>query len=233
MSIGIAVPIEDGVVLIADSRSVWIARDGEAVEGDPVSRNDHRKITLLDERVAVISFGIVEVNDETINVLRQVWPPSTEPMPMEMIVTLLDLSLARVWGSLNFDPRLDLSGPEHVAGFAVGGISAEGPFVALVLRSRSESFKRESSADPRARIVIASEAGRAQQIYLRNEKSESALANIGSASLEELKQAILRAAEKTVREVSSYDPSVGGIARYTIISIHPPNVSEGVCVQEA
>jgi hypothetical protein len=130
---------------------------------------------------------------------------------------------------LNFDPSIDMSGPEYVAGFAVGGISAEGPFVGLVLRSRNASVTRIGSPDPRARIVIASDAPRAQQIYLTQEKAEPAIANFGSASLEEIKQAILRAATRTVREVGSYDPSVGGAVRYAIISTLTPTIQEGTC----
>jgi hypothetical protein len=229
MSIGVVVPLEDGVILIADSRQVCLARDGRPVEGDQVENEARQKIYFLDERVALITFGVVEVTSETLNVLRQVWQLSGPPLPLETIVSMLDLSLARVWGALNFDPRLDLSGPEYVAGFAVGGIAAEGIFVGLVLRSRQASVSCLSSTDPRARIVIASDAPRAQQIYMQSERSEPAITNFGSASLAEIKQAILRAATRAVREVGSYDQSVGGQVRYAIISTQAPNVSEGTC----
>lgn len=229
MSIGIVVPLEDGVILIADSRQVCLARDGRPVEGDLVEHEARQKINFLDERVALITFGVVEVTNETLSVLRQVWPLSGSPLPIETIISMLDLSLARVWGALNFDPRLDLSGPEYVAGFAVGGISAEGIFVGLVIRSREASVSRLSSPDPRARIVIASDAPRAQQIYLQCERSEPAITNFGSDSLAQIKQAVLRAATRAVHEVGSYDQSVGGAVRYAIISTQAPNVREGIC----
>ena len=225
MSIGIVVPFDDNVVLVADGMQLNIS-----VEGEPVVSQDVHKIHFLGDRVGLISFGVSQVTEPTIDLLTRSWAASPVP-PMldgETILTLVNQALARVWAALSFDPSIDLSRPELVAGFAVGAITNQGPYVGIMLRTHGASIARVGSADRRARMITSYDTARAQDVYLRHERAESVCTNLGSGSAIEVQQALLRAAARAVREVGSYDRSVGGTIRYAILSPLPPFRTEGI-----
>ena len=219
MTLGIVVPLPDGVLFVADGRRVNLSA-GESVVGDELE-----KITQIAPDVALISFGVTGVTDHFLLTLRQ-----NNPIPHvrigstpEEIADGIDLLLERIWQHVTFPEGTDITSPSVIAGFGFGGLASGVPFVGMCIRSQQGRIAYQVSADQRARAVISGVGCNAQQIYVENERRELDLRDQIPGNMEPTVYAVIGAAARTIREVERYDPSVGGTIQYAFFT-GAPNV---------
>lgn len=220
MTLGIVVPLPDGVVFVADGRQVNLSTAGE-----PVVSDELEKINQVAPDVALISFGVSGVTGHFLETLRQNYPVPHVRIGStpEEIAGGIDLLLERVWQHVTFPEGTDMTSPSVVAGFGFGGLASGAPFVGMSIRSQQGRIAYQVSADQRARAVIGGVGCNAQQIYVENERRELDLRDQIPGNMEPTVYAVIRAAARTIREVERYDPSVGGTIQYAFLT-GAPNV---------
>lgn len=220
MTIGIVVPVPDGVLFVADGRQVNLSEEGE-----PVISNEVTKINQIAPDVALVSFGVSGVTGHFLETLRQNFPiPHVRiGATPEEIANSIDLLLQRIWEHVTLPEGTDLTDPSIVAGFGFGGLASGVPFTGMAIRSRHGRIAFEVSADQRARVVIGGVGCDAQQIYLENERRELSLHDRIPRNTEPTVYALIRGAARTIREVERHDPSVGGTIQYAFFT-GAPNV---------
>ena len=222
MTIGIVVPLPDGVLFVADGRRVNLSLEGEPIVDDAIT-----KINQIAPDVALVSFGVDGVTNHFLETLRQNFPiphVSIGTSPDE-IAGNIDLLLKRVWEHMTFPEGTDMDDPRIIAGFGFGGLASGVPFVGMAIRSNQKSIAFQVSVDPGARLVLGGIGCDAQQLYVENERLELELRNNIPGNTEPTVYALIRAAARTIREVEKYDPSVGGVIQYAFFTgapnIHP------------
>lgn len=218
MTIGIVVPVPDGVLFVADGRRVNLSEEDEPVISDEVE-----KITQVAPDVALISFGVSGVTDHFLATLRQNFPVPHVRIgnaPGE-VGESIDLLLSRIWEHVTLPEGTDLTSPSVVAGFGFGGLASGVPFTGMAIRSQRGRIAFEVSSDQRARVVLGGIGCNAQQIYLENESRELPLRNQIPGNMEPTVNALIRGAARTIREVEKYDPSVGGTIQYAFFTGAP------------
>lgn len=220
MTLGIVVPLTDGVLFVADGRQVNLSAAGE-----PVVSNEVEKINQIAPDVALVSFGASGVTGHFLETLRQNYPiPHVRiGATLEEVANNIDLLLERIWQHVTLPEGTDLTSPSVVAGFGFGGLASGVPFVGMAIRSQRGRIAFQVSADQRARVVIGGVGCDAQQIYLKNERRELDLHDQIPGNTEPTVYAVIRGAARTVREVEKHDPSVGGTIQYAFF-MGAPNV---------
>jgi hypothetical protein len=144
----------------------------------------------------------------------------------------IDAAIAGAWIAIapHFDAKIDLIRDDHVAGFVIGGRVLNVPFIGATLRSCNRRIAFDCSTDPNAKIVLSSDTQRSRQILMDKLSLEKFLtSDSATATKDETRQAYMRGAVKTVREMEQIDPSIGGIIRYGVISNGPVPYHAGIC----
>ena len=196
MTIGLVIPFNNCLLFVADGlRSPLVG------SSDPVY--DAQKIYRITDKLAVITFGVHEVTNEVLRLIQVPYGFSSS-----FVCQLVDELLEHVWANLNFAEHVNLTLPEMIAGFAIGGIAADGPFVGTVLRRHESRHTFECSTDPRAISLVANKIERARTLYLEQHAPLVQLASeLDHGGVE---QALIQAARRTIDQVAKYDISVGG-----------------------
>jgi hypothetical protein len=233
MTIGIAVRFQDEVLLVADGRRVDLYQPGEPVEAD-----DLNKIMNLPSSgataAAVISFGVSHVTNLALKIIENLVPRSNYHLGTtpDDICQRIDAAVAGAWVAIapHFDAQIDLTRDDHVAGFVIGGRVLEVPFIGGTLRGFNRPIAFECSTDPNAKIVLCSNIERGRQILMDKLSGEEILtSDLATATRDQTRQAYMRGAVKTVREMEKADPSIGGTIRYAVISTGLVPYYSGIC----
>lgn len=233
MTIGIAVRVQDEVLLVADGRRLNLYEPGEPIETDDLSKIKNFP-TSDATAAAVISFGVSQVTDLAAKIIESLIPLSNYHLGRtpDDICQRIDAAVAGAWTAIapHLDAQINLTRDDHVAGFVIGGRVLNVPFVGGMLRGYDRRIVFECSTDPNAKIVLCSDIPRCRQVFMDKLSAEKLLtSDSATATKEETRQAFLRGAVRTEREMERLDRSIGGVIRYGVISSGLVSYSSGIC----
>jgi len=235
MTIGIAVCLSDGALLIADGLVV-VPPTKNYSRARAVS-TDLRKITRIGSTLAAIKIGIEIGTEHALSMInRSALDIATS---VEDIVTEIERCSLAGWEHLlsklgsDDDPT-----NEHLRViFLVGGYIRASPMGGLILATL---YRPEGHCAPLVKttrnklIVIGGEDQDAQELFRNyaqreyDQLSRAQLASNGSGIRNYFVNAMISAGVRTINEVSVSDPLIGGTIRYTIIRRGFP-ITEGTC----
>jgi hypothetical protein len=232
MTIGIAICLEDEILLFADGRHLDAYREDEPVKTD--TANKIVRLSTSDQvGIALISFGVTHVTNLAIHILEQLLPLTNFHLGStpEDICRIIDSAISGAWTAITpcFASNIDLTRNDHVAAFVIGGYVLKTPFVGVTIRTHERGIGFQYSTKTDVNIVLSQDKERSRQIFLKNRSLEPALSGIIAATKSEIREAYKRSAVKTIREVASSDQSVGGTIRYSIMTTESNQYIEGVC----
>lgn len=213
MSIGIAMTLPDGVLLVADGRRT------QPFVSENRHDNDVDKLEKISSTIYAISFGITHATDYALKIIGGACKKESTP---ERFGLLLNYSVRTGWIHLitNLAPDVDKNDPRMRAALVAGGIWGGEPFIASSLYGTNinpQSILRKNC--PFQCIVLGGEKQQAQEMFTRKAgdviQSFSWEISIGpqNATVSEL----LVSAASTIREVESRNPDIGGTIRYAIV----------------
>lgn len=213
MTIGIAVCLQDGALLIADGRVTPITSNGEVV-------NDANKIRRISESVASISFGITIVTDTALSLIRRDIIDQAESP--EDVLAEVEKSVKYGWDFLQarLAPDVDRKHRKMRAGLLVGGYllrREQSSFIGGVLFRPNRHNPPTIRTDPLSFIVLGGEENNSQGIFKQVAKQEinKIVSPVGVWNA--YVDAFLHAGATTIRQIEKINPDVGGVIRYTIL----------------
>ncbi len=127
MSIGMTVIIPSAVVLVADSRMTW------SFDADKPSADNSKKIHVISDELAVISFGVTQVTNIAVDLLQN--QPNLEKSFLVIVINA-ENSIHVAWESVCkcLDEVADKSHSYMKAALVLGGFSGKQPYLAGILR---------------------------------------------------------------------------------------------------
>lgn len=229
MTIGIAVCLSDGALLIADGLTVLPFRENRILSIDA------RKITRIGSTLAAISFGVIQGTEYALSVMnRSAFEIATSVADIE---TEIERCTSAGWTYLLSNLGLDVD-PTHEnmrVGFLVGGYIRISPLGGLILGTlykhgeHDAPFVRTSDNIRLHHSVVGGEEQDAKTLFKNYAQQEyDRLISEGSGVRNNIVNAYITAGVRTINEVSELDPRIGGTIRYTIIRRGFP-ITEGIC----
>jgi len=226
MTIGIAVCLSDGALLIADGLVVNPQR------GNRILSTDDRKITQIGSTLAAIKFGIVQGTEHALSVMnRSAFEIATS---VSDIKTEIERCSLAGWTYLlsSLGPDVDPMHKTMRVGFLVGGYIRISPPGGLILGTL---YHPEGHDAPLIRTtelhhsVVGGESQDSKSLFKNYAQQEyDRLISEGSGVRNNIVNAFITAGVRTINEVSESNPQIGGTIRYTIIRRGFP-ITEGTC----
>ena len=211
MSIGIAVIIPSAVVLVADSRMTW------PFDADKPPADNSKKIHVISDELAVISFGVTQVTNIAIGLLQN--RPNLEKS-IQAIVTNAENSIHVAWESVCkcLDEDADKSHPSMRAALVLGGFSGMQPYLAGILRDFSTPKPPTLQNKHFGYIVLGGESVDAPDVFHSNLLSRLEKSNHGIHTFSDiLVEIVLNAAKDTIVFVEKDAHTVGGPIHYLLL----------------
>lgn len=226
MTIGIAVCLSDGALLIADGLVVLPFRENRILS------TDDRKIIRIGSTLAAIAFGVVQGIEHALSAMnRSAFEIATSVADIETEIERCSLA---GWRHLlsRLGPDVDPMHESIRLAFLVGGYMRIGPLGGLILGTL---YRPEGHDTPLIRttenslIVVGGENQDAQALFKKYGQMEyDRLISSGSGVRNNIVNAYITAGIRTINEVSESNPRIGGTIRYTIIRQGFP-ITEGIC----
>jgi len=223
LSIGIALIVPGGVILISDGRQ------GQPQSLDPHVVDDADKVVSLSDHIFVVPFGVVQATDLAILLLKPAIKPNSSP---ELIKDAVETSIRVAWNQLLkiLASDVNINHPTMRAALIVGGLSQDSPFIAASLHGSGVTQEPILIKDSFKFIVLG---GEEYQANIHFGKQLEVIVKKDAWSFSEgphnrNTKGILQAANNTIRYIEGIDSSIGGIIRYAIIRKGFPVVKE-VC----
>jgi hypothetical protein len=220
MTIGIAIGLEDGALLVADGRSTRPFGDAEP------PTDDNNKIDQVAPLIGAISFGFRQATENSISVLRNHLVGNANYGPQE-IQQLVYSSVDFGWEFLinhRLEGDYDLYHPAMKAALIVAGLVADIPFVTgTLVRANPEvpgTNKHHTllHTDPHNFFILGGEQQGAEDDFARRALEAYNNYRIGPAgSLNTFVPALRDAAAETIQMVAKVNPEVGGTIHYACI----------------
>lgn len=223
MSIGIALIVPDGVILVADGRRTYPQSE------DPHTgvENNIDKIVPLNESVFVIPFGVVQVTDPAIETLEKSSKYKSSP---ELIKDETDKSVDKAWSDFlkALAADVDINHPTMRAALIIGGISQDEAFVTASLYGTGINQTPLLIKDCLKFIILG---GEQHQASFHFAQQIQAIMNIHpwqpfEGPHNKCTRQIIEAAQNTIRYIAAFDSSIGGTVRYSIIRKGFPVIKE-------
>ncbi len=218
MSIGFAVTLPDGALLVADGRQIRPQRDGDVIA------DDVDKIERVSNLVFAIPFGVVQGTAPALERLRTSLSGVTSP---ESFIDLLHVVLLTSWNELlgRVTSDVDINHPTMRIGFVAGGLSEGTGFVAAALHGtgvNQEPLLRQGA--PWQVTSLGGEEMGAQNLFIAD--CEAALRTVAweadAVPVNSAVRAVLGAALRTIECVADVDRTIGGIVRFVVIRRNYP-----------
>lgn len=222
MSIGIAVTLPDGVVLVADGKQTLILVDNQQLQVE----DEAEKISKVRASVFAINFGVRQASDLALRNLKNKVSPKDPP---KLWANHLESSVRHGWDSFieTCSPKFNRHHPVMRAALILGGIAQAKPFIAGHL---CDSTGGMDSPELRTRsqgsfIGLGGEEQQVQTSF--NQKASKVVNSIGwqpnMGPENELTRSLVQVAEDIIRKVEKENPRVGGVIKYMIVRKNFPN----------
>jgi hypothetical protein len=219
MTIGIAMTLEDGVLLVADGRRT--RPQAKTINTPP--KDNVNKIHTISENVAAISFGVKQATDEALRLFRATLPNTST---LDDVRVHLERSVDAAWHDLmsSLAPEVNRNHPTMRAALLVAGLFANQPFMVATLYHPNGHVSPVMRTDKFSLIVLGGEEQESQQFFttLATDAVQRFSASPGTGTVNLLITALLASAQKTIRFVQQNDPDVGGIIHYVVIRRNCP-----------
>ena len=214
MTIGIAVTLPDGVLLVADGRQTWPLAAGKP------PNSDVDKLRQIGPTVFAITFGVTQATSWALTQLKKMFVEGCKP---EAFAAQLEASVRSGWDTFiaNLAPDVDRNHPAMKAALVAGGLVAGGPFIAgFLCSSRGNMPTAVLRKGPSMHsIVLGGEEQRTEEMF--NQRAERSLQglpwqpDVGPANL--WVGVLLKAAVDVIRFVEAQNPTIGGTIRYAVV----------------
>lgn len=215
MTIGIALTLEDGALLVADGR-----RTSPFNETGQITSEDAEKIIQVGPTVAIITFGVAQATELAVKGLKAVYDAGLDPPPQEIGQVVDDcvrLSWEKLAEALSEIEYLDK--PAMRVGLVAGGLAQGAPFICGALHYHNGQSPLVLQTGRDRSIVLGGEAYNARQLF--NEQAgrivDSMAGPLGAQPSNELIRALINCAVTTIRSIGKQDDSIGGTIRYALI----------------
>jgi len=225
MTIGIAVCLSDGALLIADGLAVNPLRENRILS------TDARKITQISSTLSAIEFGIMQGTNYALSVMNS--------SALENATSVLDIvnEIERCslvgWAQLlsRLGPDVDPTHENIRLGFLVGGYIRNslrgGLFVGTLHRPEGHDPPLVRTTELH-HSVVGGECQGSKSLFKNYAQQEYDLIDsIGLGVCNNIVNAYITAGVRTINEVSESNPQIGGTIRYTIIRRGFP-ITEGI-----
>ncbi len=214
LSIGIALIVPDGVILVADGRR------SHPQSSNPNARVEDNtdKVVSLAEHVYAIPFGVVQATDSATMSLKASLKHDSSP---ELIRSETDASLKLSWNQLLrvLASDVDVNHPSMRAALIVGGISQDETFISVSLQGSGVNQPPLLIQDSFHFIVLGGEQHQARTHFTQQLK-EIVINHPWSFSEgphNMCTRKVIQGAYNTIQHITELDPTIGGAVRYAII----------------
>ncbi len=219
MTVGIAITLDDGALLIADGRrTLFLA------QGTPPP-DDADKLSLIAPTITAIALGVAQATDVAVQLLLSNLPSDSNPQQVQqhVIQSVYD-GWIDMLGKLSGQGH-NIFHPSMRAGLIVAGLAADTPFVtgALIFANPENKNAADHSTTleigPYKSMVVGGEQQSSTNFFNelahREIDRHEELQKSGVPS--DLDTALLGSAVATIRMVAVDNPEVGGTIRYACI----------------
>lgn len=214
MSIGIAVTLPDGALLVADGRRDLIF----ATDKDPEDNVD--KLAQIGSTVFAIPLGVTIATDLALRYLKH---RSVEGCKPEDFPSLLMTSLQAGWELFMeaLAPDVDRGDVRMRAALLAGGIAADVPFIAGTMAGSSDGIPQPILLKGPSvyKIVLGPQEEEPRELF--DLKLKQGLPGLtwdwDTGPINEAVKVLLDVAVDTIRFAESQDPMIGGTIRYAIV----------------
>lgn len=220
MTIGIAVTLNDGVLLIADGR-----RTRPLVAGQPPA-DDINKIFQLNSTVGAIIFGVAQATDVALASLRSTFSSSMSP---DVIAGLAENSVNLGWHDLmrRIADDVDVAHRAIKVGLVLGGIANNQPFITGALKHIDGGNSVLETSEHKFIVLGGEEQNARAEFNARAERAVNQFGGLpGTTLMSDLVSGLLQSAADTIRFVGSRVPDVGGTIRFAVIRKGYPFTTE-------
>ena len=214
LTIGIALIVPDGVILVADGRQ----SHPQSSEPNAGIEDNIDKVVPLTEHVYAITFGIVQATNSATMSLKASLKHDLSPEHMRCeIDASIKLSWNQLLGELASD--VDVNHPSMRAALIVGGISHDETFISASLQGTGVNQPPLLIKDSFQFIVLGGEQQQAKDHFAQ--QLEDIVRN-HSWSFSEgphnvFTRKIIQGANNTIQHIAELDPTIGGAVRYAVI----------------
>lgn len=212
MSIGIGAVLNDGVLLVADSRDQVIGESGLSTRVNDTLD----KIRPVNKSIFAIILGVTKPAVNAVNSLREALPDGCEP---KFIASELRECVRVAWRAFvrSLDPSVDLDQEGMALALLLGGITNGSPFVAQSAISNQHQ-RNLLSVKASTHIVTGGEnqgSGIFEQRAVERLKGVPWIPSEGP--LNDWTRGVLQAAVDTIEAVISQTIFTGGAIRYAVV----------------
>lgn len=213
MSIGIALIVPDGVILVADGRR----SRPQSSNLNPVVEDNTDKVVSLTEHVYAIPFGVAQATDLATMSLKASIKHNSSP---EHIRCETDASVELGWNQLirALASDVDVNHPTMRAALIVGGISQDDTFISASMQGTGVNQPPVLIKDSFQFIVLGGEQHQADTHFAQQLKGIGKHQwSLSEGPHNKCTRKILQSANNTIRHIAELDPTIGGAVRYAII----------------
>jgi hypothetical protein len=215
MTIGIALTLEDGALLVADGMTTYLFNDTERV-----LKQDNEKIVRVGPSLAVIKFGVSQATELAVKGLKAVFDAGLDPSTQELeqlVDNCAKLSWDKIAEALEEKEYLDNSAMK--VGLVAGGLAQGVPFICGALHYHNGQSQPVLKTGRGNSIVLGGEDQNARQMF--NKPAGLIIDTMagppGTKPTDELIKALIDCAATTIRTLEKQDDSIGGTIRYALI----------------
>lgn len=213
MTIGIALTLPDGVLLVADGRQTSPYSNGNSPE------NNLDKLVQISSTIYVIPFGIIQATDFSILILRKSILENSRP---EQISSMCVSCVRAGWQYLlnNVSDDVNINDIRMRAALIIGGITGDELFITGTLVS--SNIPPQPILYKNIPFQLFMLGGEDQQAFnLFNQRASVCIRNIpwdySSGPINITIKALLNEAMTVIRNIESQNSEIGGILRYVVI----------------
>lgn len=211
MTIGIALTLPDGALLVADGRRTY----------PPVSHkppeNDVDKLVRISPTIYAIPFGLFESTDFALHLLKR---SLTEDCKPERFNTLARICVVTGWTHLleNSDKIVDQNKTPVMIALLAGGITVNEPFITSASYGTGATAESVFYKNDPFQFLILSEEEQGQDLFHQKVSNIQHIPwDSNTGPINTTVKALLDAAGGIIRMVESKNPSIGGVIRYIVI----------------
>ncbi|MCJ7459688.1 MAG: hypothetical protein MUP17_11965 [candidate division Zixibacteria bacterium] len=213
MTIGIAVCLTDGALLIADGKLSTFSPNVTTI------RDDDDKIHRLAETIGAISFGIDPLTKAVLYSLEKSKIINPDQLLPEQILQVIEKNMEPQWNCFlaHVSPASERNRPEMRAGFLIGGIAKNISFIGGILFRPDGHDSPKIETQPFNWMLLGGVEHGSKVIFKKYIEffSQNLQGKVNTEEL--LPLTFILAGIETIRDVEKKDPTIGGRIKYVRI----------------